>query len=157
MSNIFEDNLKKAGHTLPEVAIPVAKYLPYVVRGNRVTISGQISKAEDGTLMVGKLGETCDIKTGVKAAERCGLYIISIIKEACGGDLSKVKKIIKLGGYVNAAPDFNDHPQVINGASELMVSVFGEDIGMHARAAVGMSSLPLGVMVEIDAEVEIAG
>ena len=155
MTNLAEDNLKKLGLTLPEVAVPVAKYLSYVVRGNKLTVSGQISKDEDGNLMIGKLGADCDLETGIKAAQRCGLFIIAIIKEACGGDLSKCKKIVKLGGFVNAASDFTNHPQVINGASELMVNVFGEDVGMHARAAVGMSSLPLGVAVEIDAEIEI--
>ena len=120
-----------------------------------MTVSGQIPRDEAGELMIGKLGEDYPLEKGVHAAQRCGLYIIAIIKEACGGDLSKCKKIIKLGGYVNSAGDFTGQPQVINGASELMVDIFGEEVGMHARAAVGMSALPLGVAVEIDAEVEI--
>jgi enamine deaminase RidA (YjgF/YER057c/UK114 family) len=152
---MFEQNLAKLGLTLPQVSPPVAKYAPFVKIGNRVIISGQISKDEKGTLIVGRLGDTVSVADGVIAAQRCGLYILAVLKEALGGDLSKVKKCVKLNGFVASTADFKDHPQVINGASELMVAVFGEEIGLHARAAVGMSSLPLGVAVEIDAEFEI--
>ena len=152
---MFEHNLAKLGLTLPQVSPPVAKYAPFVKIGNRVIVSGQISKDENGTLIVGHLGDTVSVADGVIAAQRCGLYILAVLKEALDGDLSKVKKCVKLNGFVASTADFKDHPQVINGASELMVAVFGEEIGLHARAAVGMSSLPLGVVVEIDAEFEI--
>lgn len=152
---MFEQNLAKLGLTLPQVSPPVAKYAPFVKIGNRVIVSGQISKDENGTLIVGHLGDTVSVADGVIAAQRCGLYILAVLKEALDGDLSKVKKCVKLNGFVASTADFKDHPQVINGASELMVAVFGEEIGLHARAAVGMSSLPLGVVVEIDAEFEI--
>lgn len=150
--NQIEENLKNAGYTLPEVAAPVAKYLPYVKIGNRVVVSGQISRGEDGNLIVGKAGDDCSLEQAIHGAHRCALYIVAIAKQACGGDLSKVKKLVKLGGFVNSTPDFKDHPQIVNGASETMVEIFGEEIGMHARAAVGMSSLPLGVVVEVEAE-----
>jgi enamine deaminase RidA (YjgF/YER057c/UK114 family) len=153
---MFEQNLQNLGLTLPQIAPPVAKYAPFVKIGNRVIISGQISKGVDGNLIVGTLGDTVSVSEGVFAAQRCGLYIIAVLKEALGGDLSKVRKCVKLNGFVAATADFKDHPQVINGASELMVAVFGEEIGLHARAAVGMSSLPLGVAVEIDAEFDVS-
>ena len=153
---MFEENLQKLSLTLPQIAPPVAKYVPFVKIGSRVIISGQISKGMDGNLIVGTLGDNLSVTEGAFAAQRCGLYILAVLKEALNGDLEKDKKCIKLNGFVAAVADFKDHPQVINGASELMVAVFGEEIGMHARAAVGMSSLPLGVAVEIDAEFEIA-
>jgi enamine deaminase RidA (YjgF/YER057c/UK114 family) len=153
---MFEENLQKLGLELPQIAPPVAKYAPFVKIGSRVIISGQISKGIDGNLIVGTLGDTLSVTQGVAAAQRCGLYILAVLKEALNGDLSKVKKCVKLNGFVASTPDFKDHPQVINGASELMVAVFGETIGLHARAAVGMSSLPLGVAVEIDAEFDVA-
>jgi enamine deaminase RidA (YjgF/YER057c/UK114 family) len=153
---MFEEKLTSLGLTLPQIAPPVAKYAPFVKTGNRVIISGQISKGTDGNLIVGTLGDTVSVAEGVVAAQRCGLYILAVLKEALNGDLSKVKKCIKLNGFVASTADFKDHPQVINGASELMVAVFGEEIGLHARAAVGMASLPLGVAVEIDAEFEVS-
>ncbi len=152
---MFEKNLEKLGLSLPHISPPVAKYVPFVKIGSRVIISGQISKGIDGNLIVGTLGDTVSVSDGVIAAQRCGLYILSVLKEALGGDLSKVRKCVKLNGFVASTADFKDHPQVINGASELMVAVFGEEIGMHARAAVGMASLPLGVAVEIDAEFDV--
>lgn len=152
---MFQQNLEKLGLQLPIVSAPVAKYAPYVKTDNRIIISGQISKDHDGNLITGHLGDTISISEGVHAAQRCGLYILATLSKALDGDMSKVKKCVKLNGFVASTPDFKDHPQVINGASELMVNVFGEEVGMHARAAVGMSSLPLGVAVEIDAEFEI--
>lgn len=153
--NTIEQNIKNAHYILPEVAAPVAKYLPYVKIDNRIIVSGQISRDETGNLIVGKAGENCDIQTAAHAAHRCALYLVAIAKQACDGDLSKIKKVVKLSGFVNSTPDFKDHPQIVNGASETMVTIFGDDIGMHARAAVGMSSLPLGVVVEIEAEFSI--
>ena len=152
---MFEENLQKLGLTLPHITPPIAKYAPFVKTGNRVIISGQISKDVDGNLIVGTLGNNISVTDGAFAAQRCGLYILAVLKEALNGDFSKVKKCVKLNGFVASTADFKDHPQVINCASELMVAVFGEEIGMHARAAVGMASLPLGVAVEIDAEFEI--
>ena len=152
MSNIFEQNLQNMGLSLPEVASPVANYLSFVKIGERVIISGQISRDEDNNLILGTLGDNCTVAQGVIAAGRCALYILSVLKQACDGDLMRVKKCVKLGGFVSSTPDFKDHSQVINGASDIMVSVFGQDIGKHARAAVGMSSLPLGVAVEVEAE-----
>jgi enamine deaminase RidA (YjgF/YER057c/UK114 family) len=153
---MFEENLKNLGLELPHITPPIAKYAPFVKVGSRIIISGQISKGLDGNLIVGTLGDNLSVTQGVAAAQRCGLYILAVLKEALGGDLSKVKKCVKLGGFVASTADFKDHPQVINGASELMVAVFGEEIGLHARAAVGMSSLPLGVAVEVEAEFEVA-
>lgn len=150
-----EENLKKLNLTLPVVSAPVAKYLPFVQSGNQIFISGQISRNEDGSLLTGKLGDSVSDQQGAQAAQNCGLQIISILKEACGGNLDKVKRCVKLSGYVNATADYTNHPAVINGASELIVDVFGENIGMHSRAAVGMGSLPLGVAVEVDAIFEI--
>lgn len=153
MSRI-EETLAKLGITLPTPANPVANYVPYVITGNLVFISGQISVAPGGPIK-GRLGEDMSLEDGVAAARVCGLNLIAQLKAACGGDLSRVKRVVKLGGFVNSAPTFFDHPKVINGASDLMVEVFGE-AGKHSRAAVGSPSLPLGVAVEVDGVFEIA-
>lgn len=152
MSTILQ-KVSSLGHHLPKVAIPVAKYLPYLLIDNRIIVSGQISKDDNDALMIGKLGQDYSIEHGIQAAQRSALFIIAIIDEVCKGDISKVQQIVKLGGFVNSTSDFTDHPKVINGASNLMVDVFGEKVGMHARSAVGVSSLPLGVAVEIEAEI----
>lgn len=150
-----ERNLAALGLTLPDPAAPVANYVPYVVSGNLVFISGQISKIGDETIG-GRLGEDLDIERGQYAAKLSGLNLIAQMKAACNGDLSRVKRIVKLGGFVQATPDATqaDIPKVINGCSDLMVEVFG-DAGRHARFAVSAPSLPLDVAVEIDAVVEI--
>ena len=153
MSRI-EETLAKLGITLPTPANPVANYVPYVITGNLVFISGQISVAPGGPIK-GRLGEDMSLEDGVTAARVCGLNLIAQLKAACGGDLSRVKRVVKLGGFVNSAPTFFDQPKVINGASDLMVEVFGE-AGKHSRAAVGSPSLPLGVAVEVDGVFEIA-
>ncbi|HRX40187.1 MAG: RidA family protein [Parvularculaceae bacterium] len=153
MSRI-EETLAKLGITLPTPANPVANYVPYVITGNLVFISGQISVAPGGPIK-GRLGEDMSLEDGVAAARVCGLNLIAQLKAACGGDLSRVKRVVKLGGFVNSAPTFFDQPKVINGASDLMVEVFGE-AGKHSRAAVGSPSLPLGVAVEVDGVFEIA-
>jgi len=153
MSRI-EETLAKLGITLPTPANPVANYVPYVVSGNLVFISGQISVAPGGPIK-GRLGEDMSLEDGVAAARVCGLNLIAQLKAACGGDLDRVKRVVKLGGFVNSAPTFFDQPKVINGASDLMVEVFGE-AGKHSRAAVGAPSLPLGVAVEVDGVFEIA-
>jgi len=151
-----EQNLTKLGLTLPEPSAPVANYVPYVISGNLVFISGQISKIGDEAVG-GRLGEDLTVDLGQKAAKLSALNLIAQMKAACGGDLSRVKRIVKLGGFVQATADATqaDIPKVINGCSDLMVEVFG-DAGRHARFAVSAPSLPLDVAVEIDAIVEIA-
>lgn len=150
----IESRLRELGLTLPEAAAPVANYVPYAQSGQTVHISGQISLGPDG-LVTGRLGDGVSLEDGQAAARLCALNLIAQIKAACGGDLGKVKRIVKLGGFVNAHPDFYDIPKVINGASDLMVEVFG-DAGRHARSAVGVAVLPLNAAVEVDAVVEIA-
>ena len=150
----IESRLKDLGLSLPEAAAPVANYVPYAQSGQTVHISGQISLGPDG-LVTGRLGDGVSLEDGQAAARLCALNLIAQIKAACGGDLGKVKRIVKLGGFVNAHPDFYDIPKVINGASDLMVEVFG-DAGRHARSAVGVAVLPLNAAVEVDAVVEIA-
>lgn len=150
-----EDKLAALGLTLPEAAAPVANYVPYVISGNMVFISGQISKIGD-TLIGGRLGEDLTVEQGQEAAKLSALNLIAQMKAACGGDLSRVARIVKLGGFVQALPTATqaDIPKVINGCSDIMVEVFGET-GRHARFAVSAPSLPLDVAVEIDAVVEI--
>lgn len=150
-----EAKLAEHGLTLPEPAAPVANYVPYVISGNLVFISGQISKI--GTEEVkGRLGEGMTVEQGQAAAQLSALNLIAQMKAACGGDLSRVKRVVKLGGFVQATTDATqaDIPAIINGCSDLMVAVFG-DSGRHARFAVSAPSLPLDVAVEIDAIVEI--
>lgn len=153
MSSV-EDRLAELGVVLPEPVAPVANYAPFVRTGDTVHISGQISIAADGGIK-GTVGIDVDLETARMAARMCAINLIAQIKRACDGDLSRVKRIVKLGGFVQAGPDFTDIPQVINGASDLMVEVFG-DAGRHARSAVGVYRLPLGFAVEVDAVVEIA-
>tara|TARA_Y100000590_G_C15579712_1_gene961832 strand:- start:490 stop:951 length:462 start_codon:yes stop_codon:yes gene_type:complete len=150
----FEENLKKLKIILPEAKPPVGNYVATKISGNMLFISGQISIDENGKLIKGKIGKDLDIDSGYEAAKRCALSIVAQVKEACNGDLSKIKSCVKLTGYVNSTDDFVDQPKVINGASDLIVSVFG-DSGMHTRAAVSANSLPLGVSVEVDAIFEL--
>ena len=149
-----EENLKSLNLKLPKAADPVGSYLATKISGKLLFVSGQISMNEKGELIKGRLGKELTLDDGYNAAKRCGLSIISQAKKACENDLTKIKSCIKLTGYVNSTNDFTDQPKVINGASELIVSVFG-DKGMHNRAAVSVNSLPLGVSVEIDAIFEI--
>ena len=150
----IEENIKELNITLPEPKAPVGSYVAAMKNGNFLFISGQISTDNKGQLIKGKIGSELNVEQGYEAAMRCGLSLISQAKKACNGDLSQIKSCIKITGYVNSTNDFNDQPKVINGASELIVSVFG-DTGMHTRAAVSANSLPLGVSVEIDAIFEI--
>jgi enamine deaminase RidA (YjgF/YER057c/UK114 family) len=154
MSSRIESRLSELGLTLPDAPAPAANYVPFVIAGDMVYISGQISRDDSG-LITGKLGAGIETAAGTAAARTCALALIAQLREACGGDLDRVQQIVKLTGFVNAAPDFTEHPQVINGASDLMVEVFG-DAGRHARAAVGSSSLPLGVTVEVEGVFQIA-
>ena len=150
----YEQKIKDLNLTLPKAADPVGSYLATKKVGNLLYISGQISISENGELIKGKVGKDLSVDDGYKAAERCGLSIISQAKVACNGDLSKIKSCVKLTGFVNSTDSFTDQPKVINGASDLIASVFGE-AGMHTRAAVSTNSLPLGVSVEVDAIFEL--
>ena len=150
----FEKKLKELNINLPEAKPPVGSYVATKKTGNLLFISGQISINENGELIKGKVGKDLSVDDGYKAAERCGLSIISQAKVACSGDLSKIKSCVKLTGFVNSTDNFTEQPKVINGASDLIASVFGE-AGMHTRAAVSTNSLPLGVSVEVDAIFEL--
>lgn len=147
--------LSELGLELPQAAAPAANYVPYVISGNHIFVAGQIPFLNGQKMHMGKLGENLKIEDGQEAARACCLNILGQVNAAIGGDWSKVKRCVKLGAFVNCTPDFNDHPAVVNGASDLMVAVLGE-AGKHARFAVGAPSLPLGVAVEIDAIFEIA-
>ena len=153
MVNKIEQNLQELGIVLPNAAAPAANYVPYVRIGNLLFVSGQISQNLEG-LVVGKLGYNFSLDEGYQAARWCGLALISQVKSACDDDLSRLKKVVRLGGFVNCTSDFKDHPKVINGASDLIASIFDE-AGMHSRAAVSTNSLPLGVAVEVDAIFEL--
>jgi len=152
MSKI-DQRLAELGITLPQAAAPVAAYVPTVDVDGILYISGQISFAEDGNLIKGRLGEDVDIDGGIAASRRCGVMLLAQMKAALG-DLDRVERVVKLGVFVSSTPDFTDQPKVANGASELMQDVFGE-AGRHARSAVGVAVLPLGVPVEVDAIVKI--
>ena len=149
-----EENLKKFNIKLPEPKDPVGSYLATKIIGNLIFISGQISIDEKNNLIKGKVGKDLHTDEGYEAALRCGLSIISQLNKACNSDLSKIKTCIKLTGYVNSTNDFTDQPKVINGASEIIVKIFG-DKGLHTRAAVSVNSLPLGVAVEVDGLFEL--
>jgi len=155
MSGRIDARLKELGLELPQATAPIANYVPYTVSGKLVVVSGQVSVRNGKPEYVGKLGAGISIAEGQDAAKLCALNIVAHLKNACGGDLDKVKRVLRIGGFVNCTPEFTEMPQVVNGASDLMVAVFGE-AGKHARAAVGVSSLPLGVAVEVEAMVELA-
>ena len=150
----FEDKIKKLNIELPEAKEPVGSYVATKITGNLLYVSGQISIDSKGELIKGKVGKDLTTDQAYKAAERCGLSIVSQIKKACDNDLSRIKSCIKLTGFVNSTEDFIEQPKVINGASDLIASIFG-DSGMHTRAAVSANSLPLGVSVEVDAIFEL--
>ena len=150
----FEKKIEELKIKLPEAKPPVGSYVATKITRNLLFISGQISIEDNGQLIKGKIGKDLSTEQGYDAAKRCGLSIISQAKEACDGDLSKIKSCIKLTGYVNSTDNYTDQPKVINGASDLIASIFG-DAGMHTRAAVSTNSLPLGVSVEVDAIFEL--
>ena len=149
----IDQRLTELGIELPQPAAPVAAYVPSVEHGGLLHISGQISFAEDGSLITGRLGDDVDLDGGIAAARRCGVMLLAQMKAALGS-LDRVGRVVKLGVFVNSSPDFVDQPKVANGASELMQDVFGE-AGRHARSAVGVAVLPLGVAVEVDAIVAV--
>jgi enamine deaminase RidA (YjgF/YER057c/UK114 family) len=150
----IESRLAELGLTLPEAPNPVANYVPYAISGNLLFISGQISKGADGRVVAGALGDTVSLEAGQQAARLCALNILAQAKAALGS-LDRIVQVVRLTGFVNATPAFTDHPKVVNGASDLMVDVLGAK-GRHTRAAVGVSSLPLGSAVEIDATIAIS-
>ncbi len=150
----YEEKIKELKINLPEAKAPVGNYVATKVSGKMLFVSGQISIDEAGQLIKGKVGKDLDTDAGYNAAKRCALSIIAQVKKACDNDLSKVKSCVKLTGFVNSTDEFIDQPKVLNGASDLIASVFGE-AGMHTRAAVSTNSLPLGVSVEVDAIFEL--
>lgn len=153
MTSAIETKLAELGVTLPDAPAVAGNYVPYVVSGNMVYVSGQISINADG-LIKGKLGDDFTVEQGMAAAKTCAINLLTQLKAACDGDLDRLVRVVKLGGFVNSTPDFMDQPKVINGASDFIVAALG-DIGMHARAAVSAPSLPMGVAVEIDGVFEI--
>ena len=150
----YEDKIRELNIELPEAKAPVGNYVATKISGKMLFISGQISINANGDLIKGKLGKDLDTNAGYEAAKRCALSIVAQVKKACENDLSKVKSCIKLTGFVNSTDDFIEQPKVINGASDLISSIFGE-AGAHTRAAVSTNSLPLGVSVEVDAIFEL--
>ena len=152
--SIIEARLKELGITLPAPPQPVASYVPFTISGNIVFISGQVPIADGAVKYVAKLGDDAGVELGQAAAQLCAINVLAQLKAACEGDLDRVTRCLKLGVFVNATPDFTQQPQVANGASDLIAAVFG-DAGKHARAAVGVGSLPRGVAVEVDAIFEI--
>ena len=150
----FDEKIVELKIILPEAKPPVGSYVATKIIGSLLFISGQISINEDGKLIKGKVGKDLSTEDGYEAAKRCGLSIVAQAKLACNGNLSKIKSCVKLTGYVNSTDDFIDQPKVINGASDLIATIFG-DVGMHTRAAVSTNSLPLGVSVEVDAIFEL--
>ncbi|MEZ5886813.1 MAG: RidA family protein [Paracoccaceae bacterium] len=153
MNGKVDARLAELGLELPDAPAPAANYVPFVQAGDLVFVSGQISQSKEG-LIKGRLGADMDVAAGAAAARRCGLSILAQVRAACGGDLDRVVRVVKLTGFVNSTGDFTDQPKVINGCSDLMVEVFG-DAGRHARAAVSAPALPLGVAVEIEAIVQV--
>lgn len=150
-----KNRLKELGIELPEPVAPVANYVPFVKTGNLIAVSGQVSLAPGGKKITGRVPDQVSLEEAVEAARLCGINIIAQLSVALDGDLERVKRVVRLGAFVHCTDDFTDQPKVANGASDLMVEVFG-DRGRHARAAVGVNALPLGVAVEVDALVEVS-
>jgi enamine deaminase RidA (YjgF/YER057c/UK114 family) len=148
------DRLAEMGIVLPAPAAPIAAYVPTVEHQGLIHVSGQLPFREDGSLIIGRLGESLDVAAGAEAARRCAIMLVAQIRAALGGNLESVVRIVKLGAFIASDPGFTDQPKVANGASELMVALFG-DAGRHARSAVGVPVLPLGAAVEVDAIVAV--
>lgn len=155
MSQSIEAKLQAKGLVLPPSVLPAANYVPYTLAGNQVIVSGQLPMKDGKPQGIGKVGREFTIEQGQEVARQCVLNVLGHVKAACGGDLSRVKKCLRLGVFVNSTEDFTDQPKVANGASDLMVELLGE-AGKHARFAVGVSQLPFGVAVEVDGTFEIA-
>jgi len=148
MAKKIETRLDELGITLPDAPAPGANYVPYVQAGDLVFVSGQVPAGPDG-LMTGKMGADADLEAGLAAARQCALNLVAQVRAACGGDLDRVERVVKLTGFVNSTGEFGDQPKVINAASDLLVEIFGE-AGRHSRSAVSAASLPFGVTVEIE-------
>jgi enamine deaminase RidA (YjgF/YER057c/UK114 family) len=155
MTGRVDARLKELDITLPKATAPVANYVPFVVSGKLVFVSGQVTVGPNGLEYVGQVGKDFSVEQGQAAARLCALNVVAQLREACAGDLDRVKRCVKVTGFVNAVPAFGQHPEVVNGASDLFVQIFGE-VGKHARAAVGAGSLPRNVAVEVEAVFEIA-
>jgi len=155
MAGKVDARLTELGIELPAAAAPAANYVPYTVTGNLVFVAGQITLLDGELKYLGRVGDDLSVDEGYQAARLCGLNLVAQLKAACDGDLDRVRQVVKLGGFVNSGPDFTDQPKVVNGASDLMVEIFGEPAGQHARFAVSAPSLPLGVAVEVDGIFEI--
>ena len=153
MSSNFDQRLADLGLSLPDAPSPQANYVPFVVVGNTVYVSGQVSMNADG-LITGKVGADLTAEEAAKAAQTCALALLAQAKKACGGDISRLKRVVKLAGFVNSTPEFGDQPTVVNGASDLLVALLG-DAGRHARSAVSAGALPFNVAVEIEGIFEI--
>ncbi|WP_343714765.1 RidA family protein [Inquilinus sp.] len=156
MPKTIAEAVAALGHELPAASAPAANYVPYVQSGNLLFISGQISQDRNGPAWLGHLGDTVSLEDGQKAAQACALAILAQLSAATGGELARIRHVVKLGVFVASAPGFTQQPQVGNGASDLIAAVFG-DKGKHARAAVGVAALPRGVSVEVEAIVELEG
>ena len=154
MAELIEVKLAELGITLPRPAPPIATYVPYVVTGDLVVISGQLPLLDGKLLVTGKLGGTVALEAGQQASQRCFINLLAQLKAACGGDLDRVRKVVRLGGYIACTPEFTRHAEVMNGASDLAVAVFGE-VGRHARTTVGVPALPLDAAVEVEGMFEI--
>lgn len=154
MAGKVDQRLAELGVELPNAPAPAANYVPYTISGNQLFVSGQVTMGPNGLEYVAKLGADADVATGQAAARLCAINILAQAKAALG-DLDRITQVLKIQGFVNSTPDFTEHPAVVNGASDFLVEVLGE-AGKHARAAVGMGSLPLGVAVEVDAVIEFA-
>ncbi|WP_137702673.1 RidA family protein [Marimonas lutisalis] len=154
MSSKIESRLAELGVTLPDAAAPAANYVPFVQVGDLVFVSGQVSMDENG-LVKGKLGDDMDVEAGAAAAKLCGIMLLAQAKAACGGDLDRLKRVVKLTGFVNSTGDFGDQPKVVNGCSDFLVEALG-DAGRHSRSAVSAGALPFGVAVEIEAIFQIS-
>ena len=154
MANIIDQRLKELNIELNDASVPAGSYVPYVITNNLVFISGQLPFIDGKLTIKGKVGDNVSLDDAVKMSEACAKALLSQLKAACNGNLDKVNKVVKLGGFVASAPNFTDQPKVINGASDLIVNIFG-DKGKHSRFAVGVAALPLNVPVEIDGIFEI--
>jgi enamine deaminase RidA (YjgF/YER057c/UK114 family) len=155
MAGRIDARLAELGIDLPEAPAPVASYLPYVITGNLVVVSGQVTFLNGELKYVGRLGKDLSAEDGIEATRLCALNVLAQLRAACDGDLDKVRQVVRLNAFFNSTPDFLDHPKVMNSASDLMAEIFGE-AGRHTRVGVGVSSLPLGVPAELDGIFEIA-